>query len=471
MIDYQRATSSRSHLATRNSNRPRRKQDPRPRVSAEHARMVRTRVEGRAKELKLRCGQLLVLNAVLALLPGWKKVRDDQLRLPQICLEFPRGTRWLTVTTVGRHLAKLAALELLSYRPAIGRGAFAEIAIHPKFLDGIVELQRDSSGKVIVENVAFSKQPLLIGPLGPSTSLLSAATDTVDDVLGPRPIEVPVFPDEIREVLQALPAGLTVNMPDRIKWRIGGLIKQFLARGWRPEHITGILCAPLPGNVERPYRLVLWRLRKNMLGSGPRLGRLQRQWDHIHAQRLRTTAQRENRQAFEQISSFLTPTVIAEIAAASAAKVERLHGAVAITMSLERFGAAETHRNQVVTGVRVAQARFPGHSMANAVQRWLAEQPGARPSAPEREAPVRSTVDGVMSLGDLSLGDLLEITPSGRCVKCKSLDVVARDELPLGTPVCQSCWDSEELGEVLRREIDDLAGYQPSNDTSYQEAC
>lgn len=470
MVEYQRAASSHRHRAARNSGRTRRTQDPRPRISIEHARTVRTRVEARAKELRLRCGQLLVLNAVLALLPGWKKIRDDQLRLAQICGEFPPGARWLTDTTVGRHLAKLAALELIAYKPAVGRGAFAEIAIHPRFLQGVVELQRDSNGKVIVENVGFSKPPLLIGPLGPSTSLLSATDGTVDDVLGPRPIEVSVFPDEVRQVLRALPAELTVNMPERIKWRIGGVIKQFLARGWRPEQITKILSAPLPANVERPYRLVLWRLRKNMLGSGPRLGRLQRQWDRIHAQRVRTAAQRANRQAFEQISSMLTPEVLAAVAAASAAKVERLHGTAALAMSVDRFGAAETHRNQVVTGVQVAQARFPGRSLADAVQRWLTEQPHTQRSLQKPQAPVSSTVDGVVSLGDLSLGDLLELTPSGRCVKCKSLDAVVREELPLGTPVCQSCWESEEIGAVLRREIDDLAGSRSPEARTYLEA-
>ena len=273
---------------------------------------MRARVQSRAAELKLRCGILLVFNAVLALLVGCKRIRDDQLRLNQICYQFPAGARWLTPITVGRLLAKLAALELITYQPALGRGGCARIAIHPAFLDGIRELRRDSASRVITEdaapaarpedsrggsggadncplcagpplrspasraplvrteNVNFSRDRFLIGDLSPKTPLPPAADGPVSEPRQTRPSEVAVAPGAVGAVLAALPDCYR-SAPAPVRWHIGGAVKRQLALGWSEDQVIATLAAPLPDEVRKPLVLARWRFAQNQGWPGPRL--------------------------------------------------------------------------------------------------------------------------------------------------------------------------------------------------------
>ena len=92
------------------------------------------------------------------------------------------------------------------------------------------------------------------------------------------PIAVEVSPEELRTVLRHLPQPLA-RLPKHLRWMLGREIRQRLERGWRPDQILDVLAAPMPADVERPWRLALWRLRHNVVGAGPRLRPLQQAWD------------------------------------------------------------------------------------------------------------------------------------------------------------------------------------------------
>ncbi len=131
---------------------------PRPRVEFSDAAAVRERVESSAAELRLRGARRHALTAVLKLLCGYSRLTDDRIGLSQIVdLIAAAGRRRYDVKTVGRALASLAADELILYRPAQGRGKHALVAIHTRFTEGIEVLQRDRSGRVIVDYTGHSK--------------------------------------------------------------------------------------------------------------------------------------------------------------------------------------------------------------------------------------------------------------------------------------------------------------------------
>lgn len=416
----------------------------RPRISFTDAKTVRVRVRARARDLHLRCGASAVLEAVLDLLLQWKRVRDDQVRVHQVGSALPVGARRLSDTTIGRLLAKLAALELITYVPARGRGACAQIAIHPSFLAGIHELPRDSRGRIVTENVDFSRPPLLIGPLGPKTSQPSGVDGDVLEALGTRPDRVLVDPDEVRAVLGALPAVYRSG-----RWLVGKEVKRYLARGWRPEQILKQLAAPMPPQVRVPHRLAVWRLAKNMLGAGPRLRVLQRRWDELSAALVRRRDAAARRDAFAQIAAELMPRMLEEVAAAQIAFVTRMHGPDAVATARTVLGTENHRRAQIVSGVQRARRRYPKLPMAAAVTSWLRT---LMPKAPAQHAlwePDSLPQCPPTRAGDLSVRELLAMTPAGRCVHCQSIEAVIREELPLRSPVCEDCWDKHGPGAEL----------------------
>ena len=125
-------------------------------------------MEDRAAQLGLRCGLLAVLTAVLALLCGYKRLRDDEVAIRHVAARIPAGARCLSATTIGRLLRKLDRLELIVYRPACGRGRSAYIAIHPSLCDGVSELARDANGRVITADSAPQAPPPTGADPGPS---------------------------------------------------------------------------------------------------------------------------------------------------------------------------------------------------------------------------------------------------------------------------------------------------------------
>lgn len=415
---------------------------------------MRRRVETAAAELQLRCATARVLSAVLTLLLGWNRVRDDRVRVHHIAARFPAGTRLVTATTIGRLLAKLDELALIVYRPAIGRGAFAEIAIHPRFLEGIAEMvytgrggrnMVSPAGNSEAETIAFSGRGFLIGDLSPTTPPPPAANAPADTQPDTRPGEVVVPVGAVAEVIGELP-GLYRDVPPRVRWLLGAEVKRYLARGWRPDQILAVLAAPLPANIVRPLKLAQWRLSHNMIGAGPLLAPLQHRWEAAQAK-----ADEARRSAAER-AAYL------EVVAAVGAELEQRMLASVARAPAATICAADRHR-AVVHAARMARRGRPGVGLQVAVRSWL----GVQPATAQTEA-----VGG--QPGTVSV--LHELGTGGRCVRCNSVDAHVRPELPLPTPVCDSCWSScqhDDPDEVAENNCPRT--HQSYTAFDYEEAC
>lgn len=406
--------------------------DLRPRIRPRDARTVRSRVERRADELGLRCASQRALQAVLTLLLDYNVIRDTRARLHQVALRFPAGTRLVTTTTLGRLLSKLDRAGLIVYRPAQGRSRYAGLAIHPDFLDGICELQRDKKGRVIAnlsaEIVNFYDPRFLIGDLSPTTPKSPPADRPADSPLTTRPTEVNVDPRSVHEVLAAIPACYR-QVPGRVLGALAKEITGLLSRGWLPAQIAEILGATMPkAAVSRPLQLARWRLRQNMIGSGPRLAPLQRRWEAEQAALERTRHTNQLDASYQRI--------VGQIGSTLAERVVAIDPLVAPGLT-----SIEHRRRHVVSAARIARRQYPRWPLDAAINAWCAEQElTAKPPRPGGRCGEQWTTAA-----------LLEMTPAGRCVQCGSIDAEVREELPLPTPVCDTCW--EELAEGLRHEV------------------
>lgn len=415
---------------------------------------MRRRVETAAAELKLRCATARVLSAVLTLLLGWNRVRDDRVRMHHIAARFPAGTRLVTATTIGRLLAKLDELALIVYRPAIGRGAFAEIAIHPRFLEGIAEMiytgrrgrnMATPTGDSDAEIIAFSGCGFLIGDLSPTTPPPPAANAHADAQPDTRPVEVAVPIGAVAEIIGELPR-LYRDVPPRVRWLIGAEVKRYLARGWRTDQILAVLSAPLPANIVRPLKLAQWRLSHNMIGAGPRLAPLQHRWEAAQAK-----ANEAHRNAAER-------TAYLEVVATVGAEIEQRMLATVASAAAPTISGPDRHR-AVVHAARMARRGRPGVGLQVAVRAWL----GMRPATAQTE---------IVDAQPWTVSMLHELGTAGRCVRCNSTDAHVRPELPLPTPVCDSCWTAchhEKPDEIAETSCPQTEPSDPAFD--YEEAC
>ncbi|OMC51922.1 hypothetical protein A5742_17445 [Mycolicibacterium fortuitum] len=382
------------------------------------ARKVLARVQACASGMRLRGARKAVLAAVLVLLPArHSRITDDAVRLYQIAdLIVEAGGRRYCDKTIGRALASLAADELIAYTPAQGRGNRALVAIHSRFVDDVEVLQRDATGRVIVpESVTFSDRPSSYRPKAkyPPTPRSTADKASSDS----RPTGVEIHPHEVREVFTALPEAYQ-DLSTRTRWRLGGLIRRQLGRGWLPEQIIAILAAPLPGGVKSPLHLAMWRLAKNQPGSGPRLRPLQQAWD-VHA----AAAERARRdQAIEQ--------ALAEITQATTADQRDR----ALRAEAARFGPITNPKTALVSAARAAVRRFPNSALATALGRWA-------DTILDEQQPLATAPEHRPSLIVADLGVELAIsTVTGHCVSCQAAPGTLRTELPIPVPVCDTCW-------------------------------
>ena len=203
--------------------------------------------------------------------------------LPQIVeLIVAAGGRRYDLKTIGRALAGLAADEVIVYRPAQGRGARAFIAIHDRFVGDIEVLGRDRSGRVIVDYSSHSD---------PDSVTFSEPPPYKDQkIYPPTPRNANAAPGLATDWGGCLARRISARCCGvcRSRWRgsrstCGGCSGGRSASAWKPGgariRILGVLAAPMPADVERPWRLALWRLRHNVVGSGPRLRPLQQAWD------------------------------------------------------------------------------------------------------------------------------------------------------------------------------------------------
>ncbi|WP_255802068.1 hypothetical protein [Mycobacteroides abscessus] len=199
------------------------------------------------------------------------------------------------------------------------------------------------------------------------------------------------------------------QLPSNLRWKLGALVRQRLARGFLAEQILAVLRAPAPEGLLRPFSLARHRLMLNMPGVGPRLKPLQTAWDAAARAQERARVSNELDAKYAQLRVELPAELRARLAAA-----------VQAPMSFEDTQTA--HKRAVVSAARIARREHPNVSLSDAVKRWLSA----------REAPTKPS---------LTVSDLLAMTPSGRCVACGSVEAAVRDELPLPTPVCAGCWD------------------------------
>ncbi|OHV03709.1 hypothetical protein [Mycobacterium talmoniae] len=449
---------------------------PQRRIRFADARRVRRRVEARAAELGLRCGLLAVLTAVLALTVGHNKLLDEPA-LRHVSANLPAGTRALSKFTIGRLLARLAALDLIVYRPARGRGRFACVEIHPQFCDGVRYWRRDlpdppadapptqapipaqappdSEPKLRrsgPKNVNFSPPRFLYTGIS-NTSLPSAAHDPADEPTHTRPIEVDVAPGAVGRVLAVLPDCYR-QAPAKIRWCIGAAIKAQLKRGWREDQVIAVLGAPLPEQVHKPLVLARVRFAKNMLGAGPRLRPLQRAWDRAHD--AIQTKRFVNRLAcdYAELVAEVGPEVARRMATTDRYRTdpESADHEPPVVESAEL-----TEQRAAVNAARAVRREYPHEPLRFAVRRWLAVHEPQPDEFDAGEAPAAG--------GDLwlTIEDLIAATPAGRCMRCKSAGAVTRESLPAPAPVCDECW------ELLSS--DECPAAEPNADVVSVDSC
>ena len=375
--------------------------------------------------MRLRGARQHALTAVLKLLCGWSKITDDRVSLPQIVeLIAAAGGRRYDLKTIGRALAGLAADEVIVYRPAQGRGARAFVAIHDRFVGDIEVLGRDRSGRVITDysghsdadSVTFSPPlPYKDQKIYPPTPRNEAQPQ------GSRPTGVDVSSEELREVLRGLPEPLA-RLPKHLRWMLGRELRQRLEAGWRPDQILDVLAAPMPADVERPWRLALWRLRHNVVGSGPRLRPLQQAWDAQASAASRAAAEDTTARWYGDVAAVTTPEQRADLLRADEVKFGRR--------------AKDPVAALAAAGRRVARL-FPEMALTAALARWAEDILAAH-------EPKAAVVEQVPAATSLSTDLLMELAISGgcSCVVCGSDRGIHRPELPLKAmaTVCDQCW-------------------------------
>lgn len=409
------------------------KPSPRERVLFSDAERVRERVVTCAAQLGLRGARKWVLAAILTLLcERWSKITDDRMRLNQIVDEIMvRGGRRYDVKTVGRALSALAADELITYRSAQGRGGFAEVAIHRRFVRDIEVLKRDDDGQVIVETVTFSRGVPSTSRKGYLTTLHTGRNS--QQRRNTRPTEVDVRCEDVRYVLNALPEPLA-DLPRHLRWLLGREIKARLARGFLPAQILAILRADYPETVTHPYRLAVYRLRQNMLGTGPRLRPLQDAWD-------RRNLAEESARAEERKARWYG-AVIAATKPHQREQILRAHQV--------RFGQRITDPIGVLAAAgRRVKRLYPTVGLTAGLARWCSEVLDA-PAAPGRNV-------GGTPVGEDLTTELI-VDRDARCVVdgCGAHNAIARPQLPLKSMVCERCWP--EIEAQLLGRSDELAG-------------
>lgn len=393
----------------------------RERVLFADAHRVIDRVQNDPAAQGLRGAPRLVLAAVLGMLcQRWSRVTDDRMRLTQLAQEIvSAGGRNYHLKTVGRALAGLADLNLVVYHPAQGRGGFADIAIHPRFLHDIQPLRRDSQGHVITKSVTFSDPYPFISQKTNLPTLRSSRGFTANP--SGRPNEVPVRPDEVRYVLRDMPTMLQ-SLPAHLRWKLGGAIRSRLARGFTPEQILAVLGAQPPEGLQRPWKLAMWRLTQNLIGSGPRLRPLQAAWDRNEMLQSRLAAQTRDARWYDQVRAVTTETERSTVLRAHAA----FFGCSAVPAPATALAGAG----------RRASRLFPGVDLKVALARWAADvlaRTAAPAAAAAAELPAPAPESG---------GFVAELVVAGCCVTCGSRAGALRSSMPLPVPVCDTCWES-----------------------------
>lgn len=387
---------------------------PRDRISFADAANVGQRVETAARVLKLRGARAGVLAAVLALTCGFKRIDDDAVALRHVAARIPGG-RVYDVKTLGRALAGLAAESLIVYRPAQGRGAKAYIGIHPRFLAGVSVLERDTSGRVIAapksaDSVTFFPRPYKESRSNRKNYPPTPQASPRQSVAQTRPTGVEISTADTVAVLSALPGPLH-DLPSRLRWRLGGMIRDKLRAGWLPEQILAILAAPMPDTVAAPFSLARWRLTQNMPGAGPRLTPLQQEFDQRESAHAQQAADEETAHWYGQVLAVTDEPERQRLLSADTAKFGRVSDAPVAALA---------------AAGRRAVRLFPELSLAQGLRRWASD--------------VLAKATPVAPTAVMSTELLMELAIGQRCVVCDQRPGDPRPQLPLMSTVCDCCW-------------------------------
>ena len=378
---------------------------------------------------------------MLKLLCGWSKITDDRVGLPQIVeLIAAAGGRRYDLKTIGRALAGLAADELIVYRPAQGRGARAFIAIHDRFVGDIEVLGRDRSGRVITDysshsdpdSVTFSEPlPYKDQTHYPPTPRNETQPRRLPDRLGW------MSPPRISARCCGACPSRWRGCPKHLRWMLGREIRQRLEAGWRPDQILDVLAAPMPADVERPWRLALWRLRHNVVGSGPRLRPLQQAWDAQASAASRAAAEDTTARWYADVAAVTSAEQRAELLRADEVKFGRR--------------AKDPVAALAAAGRRVARL-FPEMPLGRGVGALGRGHPD-RPRARNRCG------EPVPAAASLSTDLLMDLAISGAAAAwCADLGRgTYRAQLPLKSMVCDQCWPhiAAELAGAAGADIDE----------------
>jgi len=262
-------------------------------------------------------------------------------------------------------------------------------------------------------------------------------------------------------VLAAIPQCYR-NTPAAVRWHIGAAVKAQLARGWTEDQIIAILAAALPDEVRKPLVLARWRFAKNMLGAGPRLRPAQRAWDRANdAAEHARWAYRHNRDYAAVIADAGTE-VAARMAETARWITAGAPGGQAHPVTAEQHHAVK--QAATITAARMARREHPNQPLTTAVSAWLAAH-GPVP------APVEATSTAVDR--ELTIADLIATTPAGRCVRCRSVGAITREDLPIPAPVCEDCWCEIAGEDACSHDSDPTAAAAgPSVETcGRREAC
>ncbi|OOK65197.1 hypothetical protein BZL29_7704 [Mycobacterium kansasii] len=219
-------------------------------------------------------------------------------------------------------------------------------------------------------------------------------------------------------MLAGLPEVLA-RLPKHLRFMLGAQIQNRLAAGWLPEQILDKLCQPMPADLQRPWRLALWRLHHNVPGAGPRLRPLQRAWEQH--------ARHEARQAQERTTAHWYAQVAAATSPAGRAELLKAHEA--------KFGRPVDPMAALAAAGRRVNRLFPQMPLAAALTRWAAETLARIPAKPV-------ACEEVSDSGPISTDLLMDLAISGgcQCMVCGSHRATMRPELPLKSMVCDQCW-------------------------------
>lgn len=164
--------------------------------------------------------------------------------------------------------------------------------------------------------------------------------------------------------------------------------------------------------------MALWRLRHNVVGTGPRLRPLQRVWDNQERLEAVTATRELTARWYDDVVAVTNAEFRSELLRADESK----------------FGRRSADPVAALAGAGRRAARlFPEMPLVSALTRWATETLAGTPMPVGREpgatrGPIKTTPTDAPIAGACD------------CVVCGSREATARAQLPLKSMLCEQCW-------------------------------